>query len=85
MVEHVHMLLSIPPKHSVVHIIGFLKGKSSIWIAQNTKNRRRNFAGRKYWVHNYFVSIVGAIVRTVRTYIQTQEQQGRRLDDLFNR
>ena len=47
MPDHVHMLLSIPPKHSVAHVIGFMKGKSSIWIAQNIKNRRRNFAGKK--------------------------------------
>ena len=85
MPDHVHMLLSIPPKHSVAHVIGFMKGKSSIWIAQNIKNRRRNFAGHKFWARGYFVSTVGADERTVRNYIQTQEKQDKRLDDLFNR
>jgi putative transposase len=85
MPDHVHMLVSIPPKQSVAHVIGFLKGKSSIWIAQNIKNQRRNFAGHKFWARGYFVSTVGADECTVRKYIQTQEQQDKRLDDLFNR
>ena len=85
MPDHVHMLLSIPPKHSVSHVIGFLKGKSSIWIAQNIKNRRRNFMGHKFWARGYFVSTVGADEKTIRNYIQNQEKQDQRLDDLFNR
>ena len=74
-----------PAKHSVAHVIGFMNGKSSIWIAQNIKNRRRNFAGHKFWARGYFVSTVGANERIVRNYIQMQQQQDKRLDDLFNR
>ena len=47
MKDHVHMLISIPPKHSVSHVVGFLKGKSSIWVAQNVGGRQKNFAGQR--------------------------------------
>lgn len=85
MPDHVHMLVSIPPKHSVSHVIGFMKGKSSIWIAQNIKQRKRNFVGHKFWARGYFVSTVGADEETVRKYIQNQEKEDKRLDDLFDK
>jgi REP element-mobilizing transposase RayT len=46
MPDHVHMLISIPPKYSVAEVIGYLKGKSSIWIAQNVERKLRNFLGQ---------------------------------------
>ena len=46
--DHVDMLISIPPKYSVAEVIGYLKGKSSIWIAQNLERKARNFLGRKF-------------------------------------
>jgi hypothetical protein len=49
MPDHVHMLISIPPKYSVAQIIGYMKGKSSIWIAQNVERKMRNFLGHKFW------------------------------------
>src|SRR5262245_57692916 len=49
MLDHVHMLISIPPKYSVAEVIGFLKGKSSIWIAQNVERKLRNFLSHKFW------------------------------------
>ena len=55
MPDHVHMLVSIPPKYSVAEVIGFIKGKSSIWIAQNIE-RAKNFTGHKFWARGYFVS-----------------------------
>ena len=85
MPDHVHMLISIPPKHSVASIMGFLKGKSSIWIAQNIANQPRNFVGHKFWARGYFASTVGANEQVIRAYIQNQEQEDQRLDDLFNR
>ena len=85
MPDHVHMLISIPPKQSVTGIVGFLKGKSSIWVAQNIANKKRNFAGHKFWAGGYFVSTVGANEKTVRAYIQNQEKEDKRLDDLFDR
>ena len=85
--DHVHMLISIPPKHSISGVIGFIKGKSSIWIAQNIANRQRNFAGHKFWARGYFVSTVGADEKVIKSYIQNQESSDKKLDnlDLFNR
>ena len=55
MPDHVHILISIPPKYSVSEVIGYLKGKSSIWIAQNVERKLRNFLGHKFWARGYFV------------------------------
>jgi REP-associated tyrosine transposase len=59
MPDHVHILISIPPKYSVAEVIGYLKGKSSIWVAQNVERKARNFLGHKFWARGYFVSTVG--------------------------
>ena len=81
MPDHVHMLISIPPKYSVAEVIGFMKGKSSIWIAQNVERKARNFTGHKFWARGYFVS-VGRDEKTIRAYIKNQEMQDRELDQL---
>ena len=49
MADHVHMLVSIPPKYSVAEVIGFIKGKGSIWIAQNIERKAKNSNGHKFW------------------------------------
>ena len=87
MKDHVHMLISIPPKYSVSSIAGFIKGKSSIWIAQNIANKKQNFVGHKFWARGYFVSTVGADEKVIRSYIQNQESDDKRSDQLslFNR
>ena len=87
MKDHVHMLISIPPKHSVSTIVGFIKGKSSIWIAQNISNKKQNFIGHKFWARGYFASTVGADEEVVRKYVQNQESDDKRIDQLslFNR
>lgn len=82
MPDHVHMLISIPPKHAVASILGFLKGKSSIWVAQNIAGKKQNFVGHKFWARGYYVSTVGADEKTIRDYIQSQEKEDRRLDEL---
>jgi len=64
--DHVHMMISIPPKHAVASIIGFMKGKSSIWVAQNIAGKKQNFVGHKFWARGYYVSTVGADEKTVR-------------------
>lgn len=61
MPDHVHMLISIPPKHSVAHVIGFIKGKSSIWIAQNIGNQKRNFTGHKLVLQESLLRIKQAL------------------------
>ena len=64
MPDHVHMLISIPPKYSVAQIIGYMKAKSSIWIAQNVERKMRNFLGHKFWARGYFVTTVGPVSYT---------------------
>jgi putative transposase len=82
MPDHVHMLISIPPKYAVAHVIGFIKGKSSIWVAQNIERKVRNFTGAKFWARGYFVSTVGRDEETIRAYIRNQELQDKQLDQL---
>ena len=82
MPDHVHILVSIPPKYSVAEVIGYLKGKSSIWVAQNVERKARNFLGHKFWARGYFVSTVGRDEEMIRTYIKNQEVADQQLDQL---
>jgi len=82
MSDHVHMLLSIPPKYSVAQVIGFIKGKSAIHIARTYVGRRKNFTGQHFWARGYFVSTVGRDEKAIREYIKKQEKEDRRIDQL---
>jgi putative transposase len=82
MPDHVHMLLSVPPKHSVSSVMGFIKGKSAIHIARVYAGRRRNFVGQHFWARGYWVSTVGKNEAAVRQYIQDQEKEDKRLEQL---
>ena len=82
MPDHVHMLLSVPPKYSVAAVMGFIKGKSAIHIARVYAGRRRNFVGQHFWARGYWVSTVGKDEAAVRRYIQEQEKEDRRLEQL---
>ncbi len=82
MPDHVHMLLSVPPKYSVASVMGFIKGKSAIHIARVYAGRRRNFVGQHFWARGYWVSTVGKNEAAVRRYIQEQEKEDQRLDQL---
>ena len=79
MSDHVHMLISIPPKYSVSHIIGFLKGKTALYIAQKY-GRQRKYKGYHFWARGYFASTVGHDERVVRLYIQNQEKADKALE-----
>ena len=81
MQDHVHMLLSIPPKYSVSKVVGFLKGKSAIAVAR-LFGRRRNFVGQSFWARGYFVSTVGRDEAMNRDYIKNQEKEDRRIEQL---
>jgi len=85
MPDHVHRLIGIPPTHSVASLLGFLKGKSSLWMAQNMANKQRNFVGHKLWARGDFVSTVGINEKVIRAYSENQEKEDKRLDDLFDR
>ena len=80
--DHVHMLLSIPPKLSVSSVVGFIKGKSAIYIARNFSGRRRNFVGESFWARGFYVSTVGLDEEIIRNYIKNQEKEDQRLDQL---
>ena len=80
--DHVHLLLSIPPKYAVAQVVGYLKGKSAIHIARTYGGRQQNFVGEHFWARGYFVSTVGHDEEAVRRYIQTQEAEDRRLEQL---
>ena len=82
MPDHVHMLLSVPPKYSVAGVMGFIKGKSAIHLARVYAGRRRNFVGQHFWARGYWVSTVGKNEAAVRRYIQEQEKEDRRLEQL---
>jgi len=82
MPDHVHMLLSVPPKYSVSSVLGFIKGKSAIHIARVYAGRRRNYVGQHFWARGYWVSTVGKNEAAVRRYIQDQEKEDQRLEQL---
>ncbi|MBK7590979.1 MAG: IS200/IS605 family transposase [Betaproteobacteria bacterium] len=82
MVDHVHMMLSIPPKYAVSQVVGFIKGKSAIHLARVYGERKRNFVGQSFWARGYFVSTVGRDEATIREYIRNQEKEDARLDQL---
>jgi putative transposase len=82
MPDHVHMLISIPPKYSVGQVLGFLKGKTAIHIARVYAGRRRSFVGQQFWARGYWVSTVGRDEVAVRRYIQEQGKEDQRLDQL---
>ena len=78
--DHVHMLVSIPPKYSVSQVVGYLKGKSAIHIARTFMGKPRNFTGESFWARGYFVSTVGRDEQEIREYIQKQDQEDQRID-----
>lgn len=82
MKDHVHMLISVPPKYSVAQVMGYIKGKSAIHIARVYAGRRRNFVGQHFWARGYWVSTVGKNEAAVRRYIQEQEKEDKRLEQM---
>ena len=82
MLDHVHMLIAIPPKYAVSQVIGYIKGKSAIHIARTYAERRRNFVGQHFWARGYFVSTVGRDEAQIRDYIRRQEQEDKRIEQL---
>ena len=82
MLDHVPMLIAIPPKYAVSQVIGYIKGKSAIHIARTYAERRRNFVGQHFWARGYFVSTVGRDEAQIRDYIRRQEQEDKRIEQL---
>ncbi len=82
MPDHVHMMISIPPKYAVSQVIGYIKGKSAIHLARVYSERKRNYTGQSFWARGYFVSTVGRDEEVIREYIRKQEKEDQRLEQL---
>ena len=82
MADHVHMLISIPPKFAVSSVVGYIKGKSAIHVARHFLKKERNYAGQRLWARGFFVDSVGRNTEAIRKYIREQEREEKRLDQL---
>ena len=82
MPDHVHMLIAIPQKYAVSSVIGYIKGKSAIYIARNFRGKKRNFVGESFWARGYFVSTIGLDEGMIRNYIKNQEKEDKRIEQL---
>ena len=73
--DHIHVLVSIPPKYSVAQIMGYLKGKSSLMIFEKYANLKYKYGNRNFWCRGYYVSTVGANKKAIQEYIKNQLQE----------
>ena len=80
--DHVHMLVSIPPKYAVSQVVGYVKGKSAIHIARTYTGHDRNFTGQSFWARGYYVSTAGRDEAAVRQYIKSQREYDRKIDQM---
>ena len=83
--DHIHMLMSIPPKYSVAQVVGYVKGKSAIHIARIYLGQKKNYNGMHFWARGYSVSTVGADEEVIRNYIRNQEKEDQKIDALTGR
>lgn len=82
MPDHVHMPLAIPPRYTVLQVVGYIKGKSAIHLARVYGERKRNFVGQHFWARGYFVSTLGRDETAIREYIRNQEKVGEKLEQM---
>src|SRR5271169_2101417 len=82
MSDHVHMLVSIPPKYAVSQVVGYIKGKTAIHVARELFGKKRNFTGEEFWARGYYVSTIGKDEEAIRKYIKEQEKEDQRIDQL---
>ncbi len=80
--DHIHLLLSIPPKISVSGFMGYLKGKSSLMIFQKYGNMKFAYRNREFWCKGYYVDTVGKNTKAIKEYIAEQLKRGRETDQL---
>ena len=82
MPDHVHLLVSIPPKIAVSTFVGYLKGKSALMMFDKHANSKYKFGNRHFWAEGYYVSTVGLNEATIKKYIEEQEKHDMALDKL---
>ena len=77
MPDHIHLVLSVPPKYSIAMLIGYIKGKSAIQIHRRLQSAKRGFTGKHFWSRGYCVSTVGLDEEMIREYVKHQDQLDR--------
>lgn len=82
MIDHVHLLVAIPPKYSVSEFMGYLKGKSAMMIFERHSNLKYKFGNRHFWAEGYYVSTVGLNEATIAKYIREQEKHDQIVDKI---
>ena len=80
--DHIHMLISIPPKYSVSQIMGYLKGKSSLMIFDRHANLKYKYGNRHFWVRGYYVDTVGRNKKQIQEYIKKQLEEDKIADQM---
>jgi len=80
--DHIHMLLSIPPKISVSYAMGYLKGKSSLMIFDRHANLKYKYGNKNFWARGYYVDTVGRNKEAIKKYIQNQLQEDHLADQM---
>ncbi len=78
MSDHIHILMRIPPKYSVSQVVGYIKGKSAIYVARKYGGREKYFSGQHIWARGYFVSTVGMNEEVIRSCIRNQENEDKK-------
>ena len=82
MPDHIHLYVSIPPKHSVSEIVGYLKGKSSLMIFDRHANLKYKYGNRHFWCRGYYVDTVGRNAKAIAEYVRNQLQEDIATDQL---
>ena len=80
--DHIHMLVSIPPKYSVSEFMGYLKGKSSLMIFDRHANLKYKYGNRHFWCRGYYVDTVGKNAKKIEEYVRNQMQQDLEYDQM---
>jgi putative transposase len=80
--EHIHLVLSIPPKYSIAEVVGFLKGKTAIKIFDMHLELKRRFWGRHFWAKGYCVSTVGLDEEQIRKYVKWQLNKDKSMEQM---
>ena len=74
-VDHIHMLVEIPPKYSVAEVMGYIKGKSSLMIFDRHANLKYKYGNRHFWCRGYYVDTVGKNAKKIEEYVRNQLQE----------
>ena len=80
--DHIHMLISVPPKYSLSEIMGYLKGKSSLMIFDKFANMKYRYGNRQFWCRGYYVNTVGGNKEAVAKYIRNQLEEDKQYEQL---